>query len=151
MFAEKKEKQNAASKKDKDHQSCQSINTCFDKIMQKSLKQKLFAQTTKTDMMHDALTQQKESFKTILEGNRAWNISLTKMLKYLFLDLKNHHESRIFEMEKTVSLTQELVKKQSRQLQDQVEKLVLSENIIEQLIAENENMTFKISLRNPSE
>ena len=70
MFAEKKEKQNTASKKDKDHQSCQSINTYFDKIMQKSLKQKLFAQTTKTDMMHDALTQQKESFKTILEGNR---------------------------------------------------------------------------------
>ena len=69
MFAEKKEKQNTTRKKDKDHQSCQSINTSFDKIMQKSLKQKLFAQTTKTDMMHDALTQQKESFKTILEGN----------------------------------------------------------------------------------
>ena len=69
MFAEKKEKQNTASKKDKDHQSWQSINTAsFDKIMQKSLKQKLFAQTTKTDMMHDALTQQKESFKQILEG-----------------------------------------------------------------------------------
>ena len=68
MFAEKKEKQNTASKKDKDHQSCQSINTSFDKIVQKSLKQKLFAQTTKTDMMHDALTQQKESFKQILEG-----------------------------------------------------------------------------------
>ena len=54
-------------------------------------------------------------------------------------------------MEKTVSLTQELVKKQSRQLQEQVEKLVLSENIIEQLIAENENLAFKISLRNPLE
>ena len=52
-------------------------------------------------------------------------------------------------MEKTLTLTQGLVKKQSKQLQDQVEKLVLSENIIEQLIAENENMAFKISLRNP--
>ena len=70
MFAEKKEKQNTTRKKDKDHQSCQSINTSFDKIMQKSLKQKLFAQTTKTDMMHEALTQQKENFKTILEGIR---------------------------------------------------------------------------------
>ena len=82
MFAEKKEKQNTAIKKDKDHQSCQSINTCFDKIMQKSLKQKLFAQTTKTDMMHDALTQQKESFKQILEGNGTWNISVDNILKY---------------------------------------------------------------------
>ena len=72
-----------------------------------------------------------------------WNIN--------FLDLKNHHESRIFEMEKTLTLTQGLVKKQSKQLQDQVEKLVLSENIIEQLIAENENMAFRISLRNPLE
>ena len=54
-------------------------------------------------------------------------------------------------MENTVSLTQELVKKQSKQLQDQVEKLVLSENIIEQLIVENENLAFKISLRNPLE
>ena len=68
-----------------------------------------------------------------------------------FLDLKSHHESRIFEMEKTVISTQELVRKQSKQLQDQVEKLVLSENIIEQLIAENENLAFKISLRNPLE
>ena len=54
-------------------------------------------------------------------------------------------------MEKTVSQTQELVKKQSKQLQEQVEKLVLSENIIEQLIAENENMAFSLSLRNPLE
>ena len=54
-------------------------------------------------------------------------------------------------MEKTVISTQELVRKQSKQLQDQVEKLVLSENIIEQLIAENENLAFKISLRNPLE
>ena len=50
-----------------------------------------------------------------------------------------------------MSLTQDLVKKQSKQLQDQVEKLVLSENIIEQLITENENMAFQISLRNPLE
>ena len=81
MFAEKKEKQNTTRKKDKDHQSCQSINTSFDKIMQKSLKQKLFAQTTKTDMMHEALTQQKENFKTILEGIGTWNISLAIILK----------------------------------------------------------------------
>lgn len=81
MFAEKKEKQNTTSKKD-NHQSSQSINTSFDKIVQKSLKQKLFAQTTKTDMMHDALTQQKESFKQILEGNGTWNISVDNILKY---------------------------------------------------------------------
>ena len=81
MFAEKKEKQNTTSKKD-NHQSSQSINTSFDKIVQKSLKQKLFAQTTKTDMMHDALTQQKESFKQILEGNGTWNISFANILKY---------------------------------------------------------------------
>ena len=54
-------------------------------------------------------------------------------------------------METTLSLTQGLVKKQAKQLQDQVEKLILSENIIEQLIAENENMAFQISLRNPLE
>ena len=81
MFAEKKEKQNTDSKKEKDHLSCQSVNPSFDKIIQKSLKHKLFAQTTKTEMMHDALTQQKESFKTILEGKMEHQY-LNNILKY---------------------------------------------------------------------
>ena len=67
MFAEK-ERQNLASKKAKDNQSPHSITTNFDKVLQKSLKQKLFDQTTKNDLMQEALTQQKETFKNILEG-----------------------------------------------------------------------------------
>ena len=49
-------------------------------------------------------------------------------------------------MENTLTLTQQLVRQQSSKLKDQVEKLVLSDNVIEQLIAENENLTFKLSL-----
>ena len=67
MFAEK-ERQNLTSKKAKDNQSPHSITTNFDKVLQKSLKQKLFDQTTKNDLMQEALTQQKETFKNILEG-----------------------------------------------------------------------------------
>jgi len=127
MFAEK-ERQNLTSKKARDNQSPHSITTNFDKVLQKSLKQKLFDQTTKNDLMQEALTQQKETFKNILE------------------DLKHQHEARIFEMENTLTLTQQLVRQQASKLKDQVEKLVLSDNVIEQLIAENENLTFKLSL-----
>ena len=52
-------------------------------------------------------------------------------------------------MENTLIFTEELLRTQSRKLSDQVEKLVLSDNIIEQLIAENENMAFRLKLNNP--
>ena len=65
---------------------------------------------------------------------------------FLWTDLKHQHEARIFEMENTLTLTQQLVRQQASKLKDQVEKLVLSDNVIEQLIAENENLTFKLSL-----
>ena len=68
MFVAEKEKQNLPSKKTKDHQSSQSNITNFDKMMQKSLKQKLLDQTSKNELIQDAVTRQQETFKTIIEG-----------------------------------------------------------------------------------
>ena len=68
---------------------------------------------------------------------------------FLWTDLKHQHEARIFEMENTLTLTQQLVRQQASKLKDQVEKLVLSDNIIEQLVAENEGLTFQLTLSRP--
>ena len=149
MLVAEKEKHNSQSKKTKDHQSSQANITNFDKMMQKSLKQKLLDQTTKNDLLQETVTRQKETFKTILEGEFKDVFSHIILKLVCCLDLKYHHEARLFEMENTLTLTQQLVKNQSTKLADQVEKLVLSDNIIEQLVAENEKLTFQLTLSRP--
>ena len=66
----------------------------------------------------------------------------------MFLDLTSQHESQIQEMENIIKSAQDLSIKQSMKNKEQVEKLILSENIIEQLAFENENLLFRLQFKN---
>ena len=54
-------------------------------------------------------------------------------------------------MENVIKSAQDLSRKQSIKNKEQVEKLVLSENIIDQLAFENENLLFRLQLVSPNE
>ena len=51
-------------------------------------------------------------------------------------------------MENIIKSAQDLSIKQSMKNKEQVEKLILSENIIEQLAFENENLLFRLQFKN---
>jgi len=98
----------------------------LDRIMFNSAKQQLSNQVIRCNMLHEALTQQKGQFKQILD------------------DTRKQHKSQITQLEGLVSSSQELVRKQTMKYKDQVDKLVKSDMIIEQLIVDNDILTGKL-------
>ena len=62
----------------------------------------------------------------------------------LCADTKTQHKSQILENERLVSSTQEVLKQQTMKFKGQVDKLVMSDTIIEQLIVDNDQLTNKL-------
>jgi len=99
----------------------------FERILFCSIKQQLSDQVTRCNTLHQALTQQKGQFHKILE------------------DTRKQHQSQISQLEGLVSSSKELVKKQTMKFKNNVDKLVMSDTIIEQLIVDNDNLTVKLN------
>ena len=66
-------------------------------------------------------------------------------------DTRKRHQSQTMELECLVTSSQELARKQTLKFKEQVDKLVMADTIIEQLIVDNDNLTGKLnSLRGKS-
>ena len=59
-------------------------------------------------------------------------------------DTKKQHQAQILELESLVASSKDLLKQQTAKIKDQVDKLVMSDTIIEQLIVDNDQLTTKL-------
>jgi hypothetical protein len=69
---------------------------------------------------------------------------LNYFLKICFPDTKKQHQSQILELEGLVSSIQDMLRKQTLRFKEQVDKLLVSDTIIEQLIVDNDQLTSKL-------
>ena len=71
-----------------------------------------------------------------------------RVINYLFQicipDSKKHHHSQILELEGLVAWNQDMLSKQTMKFKEQVDKLVVSDTIIEQLIVDNDQLTSRL-------
>ena len=65
-------------------------------------------------------------------------------MRIFITDTKKQHQSQILELEGLVSFTQDMLRKQTLKFKKHVDKLVLSDTIIEQLIVDNDQLTIKL-------
>ena len=63
-----------------------------------------------------------------------------------FSALKEQHESEMSQLESLVMTSQELLGKQSRRFIRELDRLVMTDNTIKQLIQENESLTNNINM-----
>jgi len=98
----------------------------FDQILLNSLKQNLNNQVTRCKMLHEALARQKTQFQNILQN------------------IKKQHQAQILELESLVASSKDVLRQQTVKIKDQVDKLVISDTIIEQLIVDNDELTNKL-------
>ena len=59
-------------------------------------------------------------------------------------DTKKQHQSQILKLEGLVAFNQGMLRKQTLKFKEQVDKLVVSDTIIEQLIVDNDQLTSKL-------
>ena len=59
---------------------------------------------------------------------------------------KEQHKSEISQLESLVESSQELVRKQTRRYMEQMDKLVMSDTTIEQLMVDNQKLTEEINV-----
>ena len=67
-------------------------------------------------------------------------------VSYIILvsDTKKQHQAQILELESLVASSKDLLKQQTAKIKDQVDKLLMSDTIIEQLIVDNDQLTTKL-------
>ena len=99
-----------------------------DKIILNSMQQQLNQQSAKCHLLQDAMKLQKRSFEKLLS------------------QISNQHKQQISEYEILIKSVQDMNRKHILKNQEQVEKLVLSENVIEQLVSENETYIIQLEL-----
>ena len=125
----------------------------FDQIIINSLKQKLNNQVTRCKMLHEALAQQKGQFQTILKGKFIYRktkqllggiLRVINSFIFLFAGIKKQHQSQILELEGLVACNQGMLRNQTLKFKEQVDKLVVSDTIIEQLIVDNDQLTSRL-------
>ena len=69
-----------------------------------------------------------------------------KSFEKLLGQINIQHKQQIIEYETLIKSGQDINRRQILKNQEQVEKLVLSEDVIEQLVAENETLTIQLKL-----
>ena len=62
----------------------------------------------------------------------------------LISDTKKQHQAQILELESLVASSKDVLRQQTVKIKDQVDKLVMSDTIIEQLIVDNDELTNKL-------
>ena len=94
------------------------------------MNQKLNHQSAKCNLLQDAMKLQKKSFEKLLS------------------QINIQHKQQISEYEILIKSGQDINRRQILKNKEQVEKLVLSEDVIEQLVAENETLRIQLELFN---
>jgi len=92
------------------------------------MNQKLNQQSAKCHLLQDAMKLQKNSFEKLLN------------------QIGNQHKQQISEYETLIKSGQDINRKHILRNQEQVEKLVLSDNVIEELVSENETLRIQLEL-----
>ena len=118
----------AERKKDYVTETLESKTRSSDKMIINSINQKLSQQSAKCHLLQDAMKLQKNSFEKLLS------------------QINNQHKQQISEYESLIKSGQDINRKYIQKNQEQVEKLVLSENVIEQLVSENETLVIQLEL-----
>ena len=113
----------------------------IDHIMITSLKQKLSNQVSRCRMLHEALARQKAEFQTTLQSK--WCLTVSDNIT-LVTDCKAQHQAEVLELQDLVGSTQHLVRQQTSKVMEQVDKLVMSDTIIEQLLVDNDQLTTQL-------
>ena len=62
----------------------------------------------------------------------------------LVTDCKAQHQAEVLELQDLVGSTQHLVRQQTSKVMEQVDKLVMSDTIIEQLLVDNDQLTTQL-------
>ena len=62
----------------------------------------------------------------------------------LVTDCKAQHQTEVLELQDLVGSTQHLVRQQTSKVMEQVDKLVMSDTIIEQLLVDNDQLTTQL-------
>ena len=112
----------------KESQSIPKIKT-FDKFLVKTLNYQLELQIEKCNQLQTASSIHKSNSQKIIDESR------------------KRHQYQIEELEKVIKNLQEKIKSQNSKYQDQVAKLLLSNSIIDELMAENEKLAFQLDLK----
>lgn len=99
----------------------------LDRILFHSIKQKLTIQVTRCRQLQAALSEQKDQARSILAV------------------MREQHQTEMCQLEALVSSSQSLVRKQNRRFLEQVDKLVLADSVIEQLLVDNDRLTGEIN------
>jgi len=95
----------------------------LDRILFHSLKQKLTNQVNRCSQLQSALAEQKEQTQSILSV------------------MREQHEAEMSQLESLVSSSRGLLRKQNKRFLEQVDKLVLADSVIEQLLVDNDRLT----------
>jgi len=103
-----------------------SQSDSFDQILLDSLNQKLSNQVTRCKMLHEALARQRTQFQNILDNT------------------KKQHQAQVLELESLIASSKDVLRQQTIKIKEQVDKLVMSDTIIEQLIVDNDQLTTKL-------
>ena len=72
--------------------------------------------------------------------------NLKIVFNFNFSELEKQHKNQIGDMEKLLKKTQSMAHTQSMKNKEQVEKLILSDDIIGHLISENEGLLLKLDI-----
>jgi len=99
----------------------------LDHTLMTSLKQKLTLQFERCNKLQSALSLQQEQAHRVLEASRS------------------QHLHEISQLEAMVSSSQDLVRRQTKKFTEQVDKLVMADTVIEQLIVDNHNLTVQLN------
>jgi len=67
-------------------------------------------------------------------------------LRYSILisDTKKQHQAQVLELESLIASSKDVLRQQTIKIKEQVDKLVMSDTIIEQLIVDNDQLTTKL-------
>ena len=112
----------------KDQETNKPIKT-FDKFLVKTLYNQLELQQDKCNKLQTALSMQESNSQKILQNTTI------------------QHEAQIVELEAVIKNFHENIQNQSKKHQELVNKLLLSNNVIDELMSENEKLEFQLSLK----
>ena len=62
----------------------------------------------------------------------------------LISDTKKQHQAQVLELESLIASSKDVLRQQTIKIKEQVDKLVMSDTIIEQLIVDNDQLTTKL-------
>ena len=62
----------------------------------------------------------------------------------LISDTKKQHQAQVLELESLIASSKDVLRQQTIKIKEQVDKLVMSDTIIEQLIDDNDQLTTKL-------